>query len=184
MNRDVIRLALLAVLATASFGVGAELPEKVEDGVMLHCFGWPFSAIEVNLDRIAAAGFNAIQVSPIQRVREPSAKERAEYPTTGPWWLLYQPVSFTHVGNYKLGTEAQFQSLCEKAEVKGIKIIVDVVLNHIAVTGRPIEQDPELDPALRDPNLYHNLGGVENWQDRYEVTQHNALGLPDLKTQC
>ncbi len=183
MNRDVIRLALLAVLATASFGAGAELPEKVEDGVMLHCYGWPFSAIEVNLDRIAAAGFNAIQVSPVQRIREPSAQERADCPATGPWWLLYQPVSFASVGNYKLGTEGQFRSLCEKAEANGIKIIVDVVLNHVADTGRPIKDDHELDPVLRDLNLYHDAVSIACMQDRRQLTQRMLGTLPDLKTQ-
>lgn len=170
---------ILAVTSTAIAG----LPDKVEDGVMLHCHGWPFKAIEDNLDRIAAAGFNAIQVSPVQRIRLPKPDERNDGAPTGPWWLFYQPVSFTTIGNYKLGTEAEFKSLADKAEAKGIKIIVDVVFNHIADTGRPVAQDEELDPALRDPSLYHANGCIGNYQDRWQLTQRNLGSLPDLKTQ-
>jgi alpha-amylase len=29
--------------------------------------------------------------------------------------------------------------MCKKAKSKGVKVIVDVVLNHVADTGRPVE---------------------------------------------
>jgi hypothetical protein len=111
MGRNV-RLALLVMVASmlGQSSASAGLPEKVEDGVMLHCHGWPFKAIEENLDRIAGAGFNSIQVSPIQAIRQPKPDEKTTQEPTGPWWLLYQPVSFKRIGNYKIGTEAELKS--------------------------------------------------------------------------
>ncbi len=178
----VLSVAVGLMLGISS-ATAAGLPEKVEDGVMLHCHGWPFKAIEENLDRIAVAGFNAIQVSPIQAIRQPKPTEKSAQQPSGPWWLFYQPVSFETVGNYKLGSEAEFRSLAEKADQKGIKIIVDLVLNHVADTGTPVDQDQELDLALRDPSLYHFQGSIDNYQDRWQVTQRNLGSLPDLNTQ-
>ncbi len=183
MFRNQFLVVLIAVVLAPASADSAGLPEKVEDGVMLHCHGWPFKAIEENLDRIAAAGFNAIQVSPVQRLRLPKPNEKTPQQPTGPWWLLYQPVSFKTVGNYKLGTEADFRSLAEKAEDKSIKIIVDVVLNHVADTGTPTAHDEELDPELRDPTLYHANGSIDNYQDRWQLTQLKLGSLPDLRTQ-
>lgn len=179
LNRSVV-LGLVSVLMAPAVAI---LPEKVEDGVMLHCHGWPFSAIEANLDRIAAAGFNAIQVSPVQKIRAAKSGEVSAAQPTGPWWLFYQPVSFKTVGNYKLGTEADFKDLCDKAEQKGIRIIVDVVLNHVADTGQPVTHEVQLDPELRDASLYHQEGSIQSYQDRRQVTQRRLGSLPDLKTQ-
>jgi len=172
----------VALVAAGSVTL-AELPEAVDDGVMLHCHTWPLKAIEENLDSIADAGFNAIQVSPIQRIRNPRPNERLSQPPSGPWWLFYQPCSFKTIGNYKLGTEADFRSLCDKAEEKSIKIVVDVVLNHVADTGVPVDRDDELDAELRDPCLYHHNGSIENYKDRRQLTQRMLGSLPDLKTQ-
>ncbi len=183
MSREVIGTVALGLVLALVTAATATLPQKVEDGVMLHCHEWPFSAIEANLDRIEAAGFNAIQISPVQRIRVPKSDEISAAEPTGPWWLFYQPVSFKTVGNYKLGTEADFKRLCDKAEKKEIKIIVDVVLNHVADTGQPVQQEVQLDPELRDPDLYHHEGSIEHWQDRREVTQRMLGSLPDLKTQ-
>lgn len=184
MRRQAVLVVALAVVLALSLSMAsAALPAKVEDGVMLHCHEWPFSAIEANLDRIAAAGFNAIQVSPVQRLRAPKPDETSPAEPTGPWWLFYQPVSFRIVGNYKVGTEADFRRLCDKAEQKGIKIIVDVVLNHIAGTGQSVEHEIQLDPELRDLSLYHGNGSIQDMKDRWQVTQRDLPGLPDLKTQ-
>ena len=77
----------LVVALSLSTVQAANLPDRIEDGVMLHCYDWPFSAIEANLDDIAAAGYRSIQVSPIQRIRVPTPGERTGDLPTGPWWL-------------------------------------------------------------------------------------------------
>jgi alpha-amylase len=46
-----------------------------------------------------------------------------------------------------------------------------------------VEREEELDIELRDPSLYHRRGSIENYRDRWEITQRKLGSLPDLKTQ-
>lgn len=147
------------------------LPVSAEQGTMLHAHTWPFKAIEGAMANIAAAGFNSIQVSPVNRTKRDS-----------PWWILYQPCDL-NIGNVVLGTETEFRSMCQVAEQYGVKIIVDVVLNHVANNDTPSVWANELDPALKNRAYYHWQGGINNYQNRWEVTQKDLLGLPDWNTQ-
>ena len=54
-------------------GTGAQLTanglsETVEGGAILHCWCWNFNTIRENIPEIAAAGFSAIQTSPVCEV--------------------------------------------------------------------------------------------------------------------
>jgi 1,4-alpha-glucan branching enzyme len=50
---------------------------------------------------------------------------------TGPqWWTDYQPVSYKIYS--KRGNRAQFQSMVEDCHKAGLKVIVDVIFNHMA----------------------------------------------------
>ena len=44
-----------------------DLPEKIEDGAILHAWSWSCATIEANMERIAAAGYTAVQTSPMAR---------------------------------------------------------------------------------------------------------------------
>jgi alpha-amylase len=154
-----------------------ELSDSIEDGVILHAWNWSFNTIKDNLDAIADAGYTSIQVSPIQGTKESTKK-------TSYWWLLYQPTNFS-IGNAQLGSREEFKQLCDAAEAKGIKIIVDVVANHTANAGGGNDQyypsksvDPDL---LNDPNCWHDHTQVSDWNNRWQVT-HYCIGLPDLNT--
>jgi len=35
----------------------------------------------------------------------------------------------------------------------------------------------------KDPKWYHEPKGIDNWDNRYDVTQHDLVGLRDIKTQ-
>lgn len=147
------------------------LPDKAEEGVMFHAYMWKFTDIKNQLKEIAEAGYNAIQVSPVQKTK-----------ATGEWWLLYQPCNF-HIGNKQLGSYNDFKSLCEEADKYGIKIIVDVVLNHVADNGKSGQWADEVDNDLKRSELYHNLGTCTDYNNRHDVTQKNLGNLPDLATQ-
>ena len=47
----------------ASTGASYGLPEKIEDGAILHCWTWSFNTIKENLPQIAQAGFKALDAS-------------------------------------------------------------------------------------------------------------------------
>lgn len=46
-----------------------------------------------------------------------------------PWWEVYQPMSY-EIGT-RSGTEAEFADMVQRCNAVGIRVIVDVVLNHM-----------------------------------------------------
>lgn len=128
MTRKIISLALVLMLALsllpASVFASAEssVPVKavtkaagtsIQDGVTLHCWNWSYANIEANLDAIAAAGYTAIQTSPIQPIKESTKESWSTYGNQ--WWVYYQPTDFkiNTATNNALGTKTQFKSMCE-----------------------------------------------------------------------
>lgn len=147
-------------------------PTNADGSVILHAFMWKFSDIQAALPTIAANGYTAVQVSPVQKTKE----------TGNTWWLMYQPCNFD-IGNSQLGTYSEFVSLCSAADSYGIKIIVDAVLNHVADNGTSGQWADAVDSSLKNSSYFHNLGTCTNYANRYNMTQQNLGNLPDLNTQ-
>ena len=139
------------------------LAKKIQDGNILHCFNWKYNDIKAELKNIAEAGFTSVQTSPAQ----PAGG--------GEWYWLYQPYGF-YVGNNSLGSKSDLQSLCQEADKYGIKVVVDVVANHLNGETHRVQSD------LQDGQYWHTLGGVSNWADRYQVT-HGEIGMRDLNSE-
>lgn len=151
-----------AVKASNSYG----LADNCQDGTILHCFNWTYKDIIAELPAIAQAGFTSIQTSPAQTGC-----------STGTWYWLYQPLGFYCTQN-DLGTRDELKQLCDKADEYGIKVIVDVVANHLAGNHSNIQDD------LKPSNYWHTLGGVpgDKWTDRYWVTKGD-IGMQDIATE-
>ena len=177
-GKKAVSIILTAALAVTAFaGLGAVsapvnaatenygLVENIQDGVILHCYNWKYTDIIDSLEDIAKAGFTSIQTSPVQ----PSV-------STGPWYWLYQPLSFSVAENGDLGTAEELKDLCARAEQYGIKVIVDVVANHLADNHENIQED------LKDDKYWHDLGFITNYKDRYQIT-NGDLGMKDLATE-
>ena len=105
--------------------------DTVQGSAILHCFDWSFDEIKAHLPEIAASGYTAVQTSPVQPPKDYNA---AWTDTNGQWWKLYQPLGFRIAGEGEswLGSAADLTELCKEAERYGIKVIVDVVSNHLA----------------------------------------------------
>ncbi len=140
------------------------LVDDIQDGAILHCFDWKYTDIIADLENIAKAGFSAIQTSPVQ----PSEG-------VGAWYWLYQPLGFT-VGTNELGTPEELKELCEAAHDYGIKVVVDVVANHLAGNHDNIQED------LKPDEYWHTEGAIKNYNDRYDIT-HGQLDMPDLNSE-
>lgn len=159
-----ISLALLSAM-TAMAAEDYGIPGNIQDGNILHCFDWKFTDIKSALPEIAKAGFGAVQVSPVQG----NAAANAE------WFYAYMPYDFAFKANGN-GSKAQLTDLCSEAHSYGIKIIVDVVCNH--VNGATSYRNPWWN---EDGRLRSN-GGI-NYGDRYSIT-HNQLGdYPDVNSE-
>ncbi len=162
----------------------AQTSTAVEGGNILHCMCWSYNTIKANLEDIRAAGYTAVQTSCIQ-----PPKDYNTYDSTkgNVWWHFYQPVDFRVAdGNNWLGTKEELKSLCNAAHEMGIKIISDVVANHMAnpgshgsYNGRSAEINEDI---LKDESCWHNTGVSLSGSDRYDMVMHDNSNLPDLNT--
>ncbi len=159
---------------------------KIQGSAILHCFNWSYNSIKENLKSIKDAGYTAVQTSPVQTPKDYSPSWMGQ---SDQWWKLYQPVSISIAdGGTWLGTKAELQSLCETAESMGIKVIVDIVANHMGnITGNGGNSmddiSTQVDEKLRNnPDYWHiNSYRANNDNDRYIMTV-GSIGMPDLNT--
>lgn len=151
-----LMLMLLAIpgwLRAADYG----LPTNIQDGNILHCFDWPISEVKNELPNIAAAGFGTVQLSPLQR---------GDVRVGSPWHDLYRPYDLAFKGG--LGSREELKALCAEAANYGIKIIVDVVANHVDKTAGYHD-------TWWDSNGRVRWEGGINYGDRRSIT-HGQLG--------
>lgn len=151
-------LLLLTGLCGTSWSADYDLPSEIQDGNILHCFNWPIKEIKAELANIAAAGFGSIQISPCQR---------GDVSVGSPWHDLYRPYDLAFKSSGYC-SEADLQSLCQEAANYGIKIIVDVVANHVDKTAGYHD-------TWWDSNGRVRWNGGINYGDRYSIT-HGQLG--------
>lgn len=144
------------------------LPDHCKDGNILQCFNWTLSQIQEELPNIAKAGFTSVQTSPLQTHNGGST-----------WYWLYQPKGF-NLGN-EIGSYDDLQSLCTEADKYGVKIIVDVVSNHLAGSNDG-SWAGSIDNDMKNTEYFHNKGPCEDFNNRYDLT-HKNIGMPDLNSE-
>ena len=179
--------------------------DTVQGSAILHCFCWSYDTIKSKLPEIAAAGYTAIQTSPVQPPKDYDASYTS---TKDNWWKLYQPLDLamtdgeTHKAknntdvtyNSWLGTKSQFKDMCTEAESYGIKVIVDIVSNHIAASGGqtggiqnngtpyyPTYVNENAESFFQNSEVYYPNIGSNSDSSRYQQT-HGHLGMPELNT--
>lgn len=161
------------------------LRDKVGDGVMLHAFNWSYNTIKENLPAIVAAGYTTVQTSPVQQPKDYSTSGDV----TGQWWKLYQPISFHIAEESWLGTKDDLKSLCDEADKYGIKIICDIVSNHIAnadedrpnvVSNQVKKYEPEF--YKKRKTYTRTYTGHANDSSVQAVVQGHVSSCPDLVT--
>jgi hypothetical protein len=158
------------------------LRDKVGDGVMLHAFNWSYNTIKENLPAIAAAGYTTVQTSPVQQPKDYST-------SGGQWWKLYQPISFHIAKESWLGTKDDLKSLCDEADKYGIKIICDIVSNHIANADETRPDSVSNQVKKYEPEFYkkrrtytRTYKGDANDSSVQAVVQGHVSKCPDLVT--
>lgn len=181
---------LISAVPAAADSVETYAQATVQGSAILHCFDWSYNAIKAALPEIAAAGYTAVQTSPVQQPKDYNAEWTN---SSGQWWKLYQPLGLSisdadAAGNATswLGTKAELTALCAEAETYQIKVIVDIVANHLANSseGGTIDHlSPDVDPDLQNAAYFHSdAEGIDySNEDRYNIT-HRHMGMPDLNT--
>lgn len=156
------------------------------EGVILQVFNWPFARVTERMAEFAALGYTHIHVSP------PSLSiNRSE------WWARYQPLDYRIIAG-PLGSEREFARMNDLAETYGIRVIADVVLNHMAnpdfarYNMRYTDNPEDLfypDPMSRavyglnflfTPEDFSPSGCIKDYNNRQQVLNDRlCLGFPD-----
>ena len=101
-------------LLLATTARSAEQPVAI-----FHAFDQSFADVKAFVCDLADQGYSHVQVSPAQK-SNPSPE----------WWARYQPVDYAVIEGK--GSEADLRSLVARAHECGVKVLADVVFNHMA----------------------------------------------------
>ncbi len=144
------------------------------------------------LPRIKRLGFSAIWISP------PFVQDFVHGGSAS--YHGYSITDFTRIDPH-WGTNEQFKSFTDCAHRLGIKVIMDIVVNHtadiISFTNargfsdvpNPTAYIPDGDENLKVPSFlnnlsnYHNMGNISNWGSKFEYQNGDFGGLDDIKTE-
>ena len=156
------------------------LTKHMKNGAILHAWMWSFKTITQHMPEIAAAGYTSVQTEPMSKIKEVAANGKK---FTENWYYVYQPAN-TSIGNFVVGTEADLKEMTATAHKYGVRVIVDVVANHFTSDWNAI------DPDWQNKEYFHKRTGcdgpngeINDYSNRYKVTQCHLLGLWDLNTQ-
>ena len=144
------------------------------------------------IPRIKRLGFTAVWISPpfVQNFVQNGSSAYHGYFVT----------DFTKIDPH-WGTNADFKTVSDCAHRLGMKVILDIVVNH---TGDIIQYgnsknfdgtvnntayipadmlDARAPAFLNDLSNYHNMGPIKNWSNKAEYQNGDFGGLDDLKTE-
>ena len=184
--------ASAADVKTADAGSEPNLQNNIEDGCILQALCWSYKEIEKNIPQIAAAGYSTVQTSPVQQPKDYSPSTNI----SGQWWKFYQPVNLALAERSWVGTKADLTSLCNTAHQYGVKIICDVVTNHLGADDDLKYLQLAKDVKKYDTTLWNSTGKISgnpyfhqngtgstaSDANAVSVTQKVSSGCPDLNT--
>ena len=169
--------------SSSSSQVDPETPLGIQDGAILHAFNWSLNNVKNELANIKKAGYTAVQLSPMQ-----PQKDYYQGHWSQQWWKLYQPYGFSVASSNQnvLGNKNDLISLCNEAKKQGVKIIVDVVTNHLAGGSRTSLNGNvnNFEKEIYENNLIHSdYGEWAKDTNLRSIVQGNIGDYPDLKTE-
>lgn len=155
-----------------------------------HMKGGDWQGVIDKLPYIKGMGYTAIWISP---VAEPQMTNRENNGTGRNTAYHGYNVKDPNKANPYFGTKEKLKELVDSAHALGIKVIIDVVPNHVGdyMLGPQNFYDiPSLQPAapFNNPSWYHHNGDI-NWSlvdGRYDqwaqdyIENHDLAGLDDI----
>ncbi len=126
--------------------------------------GGDFQGLIDKADYIRDTGATALWITP------PMASQDTFVDTDG--YHGYWPTDYYNTDKH-LGDKAKFQELVQTFHDKGMKVIVDIPLNHVA-WEHPYKNDPE------KHDWFHHNGDVTDWDNQWQQENCSIFGLPDL----
>ncbi|XP_055587960.1 alpha-amylase 1-like [Uranotaenia lowii] len=176
-----VAVTLFSTLIVAASGCGNfdhhQWPNR--SGIV-HLFEWKWDDIAAECERfLAPKGYAGVQVSP------PTENSIVTQPMR-PWYERYQPISYRLAT--RSGDEQQFAAMVRRCNAVGVRIYVDLVINHMAGTtanggtggsegNSGTMQFPAVPYATND---FHKPCAINDYNNAWEVRNCQLVGLPDL----
>ncbi len=129
------------------------------------------------LDYLQSLGITTIWLSPLF--------DNSDQDFLG-WWPYhgYHPIDFFSVDEH-FGDMALLKKLIEKAHRRGMKVLLDMIFNHVA-PDHPWVCDPQLWEIEGYKYWFHPHSGIDgstsiqDWHDQHQLETRELNGLPDL----
>lgn len=140
--------------------------------------GGDFRGMIDNLDYLQELGINTLWISPI--VDNIDFNKGLDFNGEQYAYHGYWAKDFTKLDEH-LGDMATFKELIEKAHDKGIKIMVDVVLNHTGYGLKPEDNSPTI--TAEDKDRFADMLRTDGVSADTDPIRGELSGLPDFKTE-
>lgn len=139
--------------------------------------GGDFAGLNQKLDYLKDLGVNTIWITPIvENITEDQHDNKTDTATYG--YHGYWASDFTKL-NRHLGTEQQFKALLDAAHSKGMKIMVDVVLNHAGYGTEDYFNNILMDADGKPVSMIRDSNNTISGDDKYD----SLSDLPDFVTE-
>jgi len=171
----------LALASLISLALATPAPRQAAGKeVIIQLFQWNWDSVANECrDFIGPAGYGYVQVNPV-----------TEHIQGSQWWTDYQVVSYKLQS--KRGTVDQYRNMVNTCHAAGVKVIADVVFNHMAGldsgTGVAGSQFSHYNyPGIYQGQDFHYCGtsgnDIQQWDDRWQVQNCELANLADLATE-
>jgi glycosidase len=125
--------------------------------------GGDLAGVRARLDHLAALGVTDVWLSPVFDARDEKFHG----------WGAFHGYWTHDLGAVepRFGTEAELVALADDLRARGMRLHLDLVVNHVA-----------WDAPLRaqHPDWFHERGPIRDWHDPVQLETHDVHGLPDL----
>uniref|UniRef100_A0A1I7XIS3 alpha-amylase n=1 Tax=Heterorhabditis bacteriophora TaxID=37862 RepID=A0A1I7XIS3_HETBA len=134
---------------------------------IVHLFEWKWTDVAMECENfLQYYGYGAVQISP------PMEHITLVQNNDMPWWIRYQPVSYKLVS--RSGNESEFKDMVDRCNRVGVRIVVDVVLNHMVGVSQKSGVDGRKSSG---GTLFDGTDGIESFPG---VRNCRLVGLFDL----
>lgn len=165
--------AIIYFAVTDRFFDGSDANNSgVDKNGSLSYHGGDFAGLNEKLDYLDELGVNTIWITPIvENSDTTTTKDGETIESTG--YHGYWASDFTKLNSH-LGTEAEFSALLEAAHERGMKIMVDVVINHAGY-----DTESYFNSVLDGVTMIRTSDNTVSGSDVYA----SLAGLPDFVTE-
>lgn len=125
--------------------------------------GGDIEGLTKSLGHIQSLGFDTVWLSPVFASRQEKFFGHGAF--HGYWVERLDEVE------PRFGDRGSLRRLSDALHARGMRLVLDLVLNHVAPDGQL---------AAERPTWFHHEGPIADWNSQTELETHDVMGLPDL----